>query len=393
MQAELQKLSEIINGWTDPQQVAALERDLVLEKLRRLYDAVRFGAEVSEVAGPAPEPTPTEIPLSIDLGEMLVLDPLPSVQPEEEPALEAFVSKEKSAESLTEPAVEPSEPAVPPVSDALSPLAAEVSTPVEEPVPASESVAEPVVAETPAASAAAPVAAPVADAAEPVAPTLFGPEDTARHQHKQRVIMSLYHNEPAPALQTVSEKPVEKPAAATVQASAPTASEAPTSAPTAAPEQPRAFRPEPAKAESIPEIPRSGWQAPAAIVDEDEDDDPGFEEITIEKPAPGAVLGEVINHNVQTLGDSISRPRDVASELRRNEHITQLRRAIGINDKFLLIRDLFDGDAATYEAVMDTLDGFDDLDECMIHIAENYSWNPNSDGAKLLMELLERKFA
>ena len=29
----------------------------------------------------------------------------------------------------------------------------------------------------------------------------------------------------------------------------------------------------------------------------------------------------------------------------------------------------------------------------MIFIAEHYAWNPNSDGAQLLMELLERKFA
>ena len=28
-----------------------------------------------------------------------------------------------------------------------------------------------------------------------------------------------------------------------------------------------------------------------------------------------------------------------------------------------------------------------------IYIAENYAWNANSDGAKFLMELLERKFA
>ena len=39
------------------------------------------------------------------------------------------------------------------------------------------------------------------------------------------------------------------------------------------------------------------------------------------------------------------------------------------------------------------LNGFDDFDECMIYIAENYAWNANSDGAKFLMELLERKFA
>ena len=123
-------------------------------------------------------------------------------------------------------------------------------------------------------------------------------------------------------------------------------------------------------------------------------DEPDFEEITLEaKNTSGAVLGEVINHNVQTLADTIAPPRDVASELRRSEHVTDLRRAIGINDKFLMIRDLFGGDAAAYEAAIGTLNGFDDFDECMIYIAENYAWNANSDGAKFLMELLERKFA
>ncbi len=73
-------------------------------------------------------------------------------------------------------------------------------------------------------------------------------------------------------------------------------------------------------------------------------------------------------------------------------YVTDLRRAIGINDKFLMIRDLFGGDAAAYEAAIGTLNGFDDFDECMIYIAENYAWNANSDGAKFLMELLERRW-
>ena len=83
----------------------------------------------------------------------------------------------------------------------------------------------------------------------------------------------------------------------------------------------------------------------------------------------------------------------MASELRRSEPVTDLRRAIGINDKFLLIRDLFGGDGEAFDAALDALNGFGDLDDCMIYIAENYAWNANSDGAKLLMELLERKFA
>ena len=102
--------------------------------------------------------------------------------------------------------------------------------------------------------------------------------------------------------------------------------------------------------------------------------------------APGAVLGDVINHDVQTLADTIAPPRDIASELRRSEPVTDLHRAIGINDKFLMIRDLFGGDGEAFDAALDALNGFGDLDDCMIYIAENYAWNANSDGAKLLME-------
>ena len=50
VRSELQKLSEIIDSWNTRQETAALERDLVLEKLRKLYDAVRFGADADFAA-------------------------------------------------------------------------------------------------------------------------------------------------------------------------------------------------------------------------------------------------------------------------------------------------------------------------------------------------------
>ncbi len=105
------------------------------------------------------------------------------------------------------------------------------------------------------------------------------------------------------------------------------------------------------------------------------------------------VLGDVIGHDRQTLADTIAPPHDIASELRRGEPVGDLHCAIGINDKFLMIRDLFGGDAGAFDRAIGELNACTDLDDCMIHIAENYAWNPDSDGAKLLMELLERKFA
>lgn len=255
-----------------------------------------------------------------------------------------------------------------------------------------------------------PASAP-APAARPVEATLFDLEGTVSHRRRQRVILSLYgaagpepasKPEPKPELKP-ELRPEPKPESAVVphpeperesepRAGAPLADEprVPAEQSDAAPvlqpeaEVPGATEPQSVEPQSVGE--------PAVEAAEPEDIG---SEAGPETPAPGAspVLGEVINHDVQTLADTIEPPRDMASELRRLEPVTDLERAIGLNDKFLLIRDLFGGDAAAYERAIGTLNGFDDLDDCMIYIAENYAWNPNSDGAKLLMELLERKFA
>lgn len=609
VRSELQKLSEIINSWNTPQQVPALERDLTLEKLRKLYDAIRFApaadfaADGGFTAGDtAQEPVPTEIPINIDLGEILSLDPLPdaeSSQPEfvsepetgasfesAEPMVPEFGSSSDFAaeprpemEEVTAMAPEVEPDAVPESVEEAESAAAFVAEPAaetgvvadsaeefvaaadatepageqlapatdvagESDITASENTAESAgeqIAPAPevtseseklntVASAAEQIApnqeitvqstsesvaesavesasktAPGTDAeqapaqkaavkgeqraAQPIAPTLFELEDeTVRHRHKQRVIMSLYNTEPsaAPAPKPApvpksDPMPASKPASADKSATQPAFAKSSVSDPAAAGisasiERAESYSPaaetastvaEPvaAVAEPVPSAvepasvpdpvsaatdlvsPAAGAVSPAAepIISETEpiasmtepvadaadaavsatgpkpsveqtafaapqpktagaagrndetddgDDQPDFEEITLESKNPsGAVLGDVINHDVQTLADTIAPPRDVASELRRSEPVTDLRRAIGINDKFLMIRDLFGGDAASYEAAIGALNDFDDFDECMIHIAENYAWNANSDGAKFLMELLERKFA
>lgn len=474
VQQALQELTQLVDGWSASGRVDALERDLALEKLRRVYDALRFapsGDALPEVpataepvgdVGAEPVSEAFEMPEALDLGEVLSLDPHSVADPElqqavpldevsEEPPL-AAAGVEPEAEPADEPVADEPVAGLAPAAGAEAPAVAEPEAAAEsEPVPAA--VAEPIAGREPAAAdvpapasesgqAAEPAVAPVPETqpepepelrpapdAEPsfvqpsvpapapetasetaserphtVAPTLFGPEENAnlRHRHKQRVIMSLYGND-----------------APSVKPQAPAVPE-PTPAPAAdrvapAPERPsderRAGRP------SIAEVfgrrvemgPSAAFgrdlsEAPVAPAEAVPDGTDAGESAEVDPVvhgsfadelaavAPGAVLGEVINHDVQTLADTIAPPRDRASELLRNEPVTDLRRAIGINDRFLLIRDLFGGDGAAYEAAIDALNGFDNLDDCVIYIAEHYAWNPNSDGAVLLMELLERKY-
>ena len=468
IRTELRKLTAIVDGWESSGEIPALERDLALQKLRTLYDAVRFPGMESVPESPAAEAESATVPVAIDLGAVLSLDPAdetgfepdsdavsaPAFEAEAEPAepfsepdttvgsdsAGVFAGTEADEErpEMPEAAISDSEPefegesvlAPAPEVEPEAAFAAEASEPAAESGPvaepesaaAPEPSAEPVAAPEPAAVAESAVAAEPVPAPEPasapapaekpqyIAPTLFGlEEETVRHRHKQRVIMSLYDT-PAPAEKPArpeaAERPAERPAPVATPEPAATFEPAVRPEPVATPEP--AVRPgfaEPAEPAVAPASASSGWQSgtsgpqsaaepvpvsemPAAA--EPEEAQSG----TKEAAAPaGAVLGEVINHDVQTLADTIAPRRDMASELRRGEPVADLRNAIGINDKFLLIRDLFGGDGEAYEEAIGKLNAFDDFDECMIHIAENYAWNPNSDGAKFMMELLERKFA
>ncbi len=107
-----------------------------------------------------------------------------------------------------------------------------------------------------------------------------------------------------------------------------------------------------------------------------------------ELPASTTVLGEVMGHDVPTVGDSLGRRPDVAGWTGVHD---DLNRAISVGDRFVLLRDLFDGDQALCDRTLKRLSTFDDLDDCMIWITENFAWNANSEGAKLIMGLLERK--
>lgn len=101
-------------------------------------------------------------------------------------------------------------------------------------------------------------------------------------------------------------------------------------------------------------------------------------------------VADVLGGSVTVLGDAMAGDDTPTTPFNR---IDDIRKAIGLNDKFLMIRDLFGGDEQKYEDTIDTLNEFEDLDECMIYIVENFRWNPDSEGAKLLVSLIERKLA
>ena len=109
--------------------------------------------------------------------------------------------------------------------------------------------------------------------------------------------------------------------------------------------------------------------------------------LSLYEDAPTPVLGEQF-HESPSVADTIACPKGVAE----SAPVASLREAIGLADKFMLIRELFDGNAEEYDKAIATLDKQPSFDDCIIYIAEHYTWSPNAQATKLVMELLQRKY-
>lgn len=136
--------------------------------------------------------------------------------------------------------------------------------------------------------------------------------------------------------------------------------------------------------ESISESEPTDEEPAEEAVDEDIEEEPALEEVQT------VVLGDILASEQTTIADNLAEQMvaDVASAAGAN---ASLRSSIALNDKFILMRDLFAGNNDYYEMAIERLDSFDNLEEAMLYIHDTFHWNPNSEGARLLMELLARK--
>ena len=155
--------------------------------------------------------------------------------------------------------------------------------------------------------------------------------------------------------------------------------------PTETPKEPQETEPE-EPAEEECEIAPAEEETPA----EEEEEAPVVIDFAQEEPQV-VVLGDVLGGEQTTVADAIavSAGPDVATVVAAGE--VSLMKAVSLNDKMLLVRELFGGDSRLYEQSMEVLDSYESLDEAMLFIYDNFDWNPNSEGAKLLVDLLMRK--
>ncbi len=107
------------------------------------------------------------------------------------------------------------------------------------------------------------------------------------------------------------------------------------------------------------------------------------------------------NTGTRRLGDSFTKDRSlndfITDDSVKLEHklsnmpVSSLQSAIGINDRFQYIRELFDGNADLYNETVAKLDSMNEIKEAVVFLQNNFKWK-KTDVSLKFVNLLKRRF-
>lgn len=103
----------------------------------------------------------------------------------------------------------------------------------------------------------------------------------------------------------------------------------------------------------------------------------------------------------RTIGDSVLKEKSVndlmnngSSKLENklsNSPVASIQGAIGINDRYQYIRELFNGSAETFTSTVSELDKLNNIQEAVSYLQQNYKWKKTETSLKFV-NLVKRRF-
>lgn len=108
-------------------------------------------------------------------------------------------------------------------------------------------------------------------------------------------------------------------------------------------------------------------------------------------------LNDIMTSEEESLNDKLKEEKlEVAAAL-HSASVKDLKRAIGINDRYLYINELFRGDESMYERSLKTINGFSIFPEAQYWIQRELKvklgWNDRSEAVRLFDQLVIRRFS
>lgn len=194
---------------------------------------------------------------------------------------------------------------------------------------------------------------------------------------------------------TSQPEPVEEAAAepvAVVAVAPPVAKEPVVEVPAPAPReyrQPKPPAPEPIEEAHASYLPSNGVWNPALQT--------GAEAPTIAQHGRKKEVNEAIASTKESLNDRLKQEKTEVVHVLKDSPIRDLRKGIGINDRFTFVSELFRGDEAMYERSIKTINSFHILSEAEYWINRELKfklgWNDTKETVQHFYHLVRRRFS
>lgn len=112
------------------------------------------------------------------------------------------------------------------------------------------------------------------------------------------------------------------------------------------------------------------------------------------KYAKDEILAEKLNETGEFMNEVLARYANTfdLSKKMQNQPISDISTAIGLNDKFLLTKELFNNNADLYNQTINTLNKASDFNNAIQYIDSNFKWDFENPTVQKLLELIRRRF-
>jgi hypothetical protein len=164
-------------------------------------------------------------------------------------------------------------------------------------------------------------------------------------------------------------------------------------------EQKEAAPPQPAPVASAPPAPPPSGPAPVAQPHFDvlEETPTLLQHTPQEEKKIHREVNQIIHGQQRSLNDQLRQQKTEVAHLLQDTPIKDLRKAIGINDKFVFLNELFNSDEAAYERSIKTINNFHVLQEAEYwmnrELKLRLGWNDTSEAVQHFYQLVRRRFS
>lgn len=110
-----------------------------------------------------------------------------------------------------------------------------------------------------------------------------------------------------------------------------------------------------------------------------------------EAKKPGESLGESLGKDKLSMNDTmVKQESDLASKF-QSKPIADIRAAINLGDRFLFIKELFNGNADEFNQTIDNLNTKQSMNDAKAMLKQ-YNWKENNETANYFMSIVQRKY-